>query len=96
MTVLGMVISFVAFTFLLLVVLRQFVWAADYVRIATYYTLLLFGIGFVTGNRLAHTIVALVGALFFIGKGTTFLMGILELFLGIFNMCSLYMTIRNI
>ncbi|MBU0766808.1 cytochrome c biogenesis protein DipZ [Patescibacteria group bacterium] len=69
LTVLGMVVSFVGFTFLLLVALRQFVEVADYMRIGTYYILLLFGLGFVTHNRLIQDIGALLGASFFIGKG---------------------------
>ena len=40
----GMLVSFVGSTFLLLVVLRQFVELADYVRIGTYSVLLLFGL----------------------------------------------------
>jgi cytochrome c-type biogenesis protein len=37
----GMIVSFVGFTFLLQVALRQFVEAADFTRIGTYYVLLL-------------------------------------------------------
>lgn len=69
MIVLGMVVSFVAFSFLLLVLLRQFVWVGDYLRIATHYVLFLFGIGFFTGKRLIHILAALVGSLFFVGNG---------------------------
>lgn len=69
MTVLGMVVSFVAFSFLLLIVLRQFVWVADYLRIATYYVLFLFGMGFLTDKRLVHILAALIGGLFFLGNG---------------------------
>jgi cytochrome c biogenesis protein CcdA/thiol-disulfide isomerase/thioredoxin len=68
-TVLGMVVSFVGFTFLLLVVLRQFVTLADIIRIATYYVLLLFGIGFVTHHKWVQHMVAIVGALLFWEKG---------------------------
>ncbi len=50
LTVMGMVVSFVGFTFLLQVVLAQFYQVADYSRLATYAVLLLFGAGF-----LGHT-----------------------------------------
>lgn len=68
-TILGMIISFVGFTFLLLVVLKQFVALADIIRIATYYVLLLFGIGFVTHHRSAQFVVAILGALMFWDRG---------------------------
>jgi len=68
-TILGMVISFVGFTFLLLVVLRQFVVVADYIRIATYYVLILFGIGFITHHKWTQYIVAVLGSLLFLEKG---------------------------
>lgn len=68
-TVGGMLVSFVGFTFLLLVVLSQFVELADYIRIATYYLLLLFGIGFLTANKPTQYIVAVLGAYFFVSKG---------------------------
>ncbi len=69
LTVLGMLVSFVGFTFLLQVVLSQFVEAADYLRIATYYVLLLFGIGFLSHSRWLQILVALAGSLFFLSKG---------------------------
>lgn len=69
LTIAGMVVSFVGFTFLLQVVLMQFVEVADYIRIATYYLLLLFGIGFFTHNRIVQCVVAALGGLFFINKG---------------------------
>src|SRR3990167_4626868 len=64
-TILGMLVSFVGFTFLLFVVLSQFVTLADYIRITTYYILFLFGLGFLTHNRYAHLIGAVIGAMFF-------------------------------
>ena len=69
LTVLGMIISFVGFTFLLTVVLNQFVELADYIRIATYDALLLFGIGFAIHNRPVAIAGAVLGGLFFLGKG---------------------------
>lgn len=68
-TVLGMVISFVLFTFLLLVVLDQFVELADYIRIATYYVLLLFGVSFLSHWRVLHLAGAVAGGFFFLDKG---------------------------
>ena len=67
--VVGMVLSFVGFSFLLLVVLNQFVQVADYIRIATYYVLLLFGLGFLTEDRRVLNSGAVIGAIFFITKG---------------------------
>ena len=64
-TVLGMVISFVGFTFLLTLVLSQFVAFADVLRIATYYILFLFGVGFLTGNRMLQLLGAVAGGFFF-------------------------------
>ena len=69
LTIAGMIVSFVGFTFLLLVVLSRFVELADYIRIATYYILLLFGIGFITHNRKPQLVGALAGSLFFFAKG---------------------------
>ena len=66
----GMAASFVAFTFVLQVLLRQFVQLADLVRVATYYTLLLFGICFVaTRSRLQIALAALAALPFFWGRG---------------------------
>jgi cytochrome c biogenesis protein CcdA/thiol-disulfide isomerase/thioredoxin len=53
-TATGMAASFVAFTLVLQLLLRQFVQLADLVRVATYYTLLLFGICFVTTRPHLH------------------------------------------
>ena len=64
----GMVTSFVGFTFLLVVVLTKFVVAADYIRIATYYILLLFGVGFLTSRKSIQSIGAVAGAFFFVQK----------------------------
>lgn len=69
LTVLGMVVSFIGFTFLLFVVLAQFVEAADIIRIATFDILFLFGVGFVTGNRWILWMSSILGALFFWSKG---------------------------
>lgn len=68
-TVLGMVVSFVMFTFLLLVVLNQFIELADYIRIGTFDVLFLFGIGFLTQSRLVRSAGGLLGGLFFLQKG---------------------------
>jgi len=69
LTILGMVISFVGFTFLLLVVLSQFVELADLIRVSTYYLLLLFGVGFLTGNRALQLLGAVLGGFFFYDRG---------------------------
>ena len=87
LTVAGMVLSFVGFTFLLLVVLKQFVELADYIHIATNYILLLFGIGFAIHNRWIGFIGAILGGLFFTAKGVpavllAMLSGILLLSIG--------------
>ncbi|PIQ75804.1 hypothetical protein COU78_00335 [Candidatus Peregrinibacteria bacterium CG10_big_fil_rev_8_21_14_0_10_49_24] len=71
LSIAGMVVSFVGFTFLLLIVLRQFVEVADYMRIATYYVLLLFGLGFLSHHRAVHIVGAIFGAAFFLSKGYT-------------------------
>jgi len=74
-TVAGMVASFVLFTFLLQVVLRQFVHFADLVRVATYYALLLFGICFlVTRPRLQIALAALGALPLFWGQGVAALL----------------------
>lgn len=75
LTILGMLVSFVGFTFLLLVVLQHFAETADIIRIATYYVLLLFGVGFVTHRRNLHIAGAVLGSLFFIAKGWDTVLG---------------------
>jgi cytochrome c biogenesis protein CcdA/thiol-disulfide isomerase/thioredoxin len=70
LTVLGMVVSFVLFTFILLTVLNSFVELSDYMRIATYYILLLFGVAFLSEWRIVRLIGAVAGGFFFIDKGT--------------------------
>ncbi len=65
LTVLGMVVSFVGFTFLLTLVLSRFVAFADVLRISTFYILLLFGVGFLTGNRTLQLLGAVLGGFFF-------------------------------
>lgn len=69
LTVAGMLVSFVGFTFLLQTVLTRFVEFADLLRIATYYILLLFGLGFFTAHRSIRLTGAVLGALFFADKG---------------------------
>lgn len=69
LTVLGMILSFVGFTFLLTVVLNSFVELADYIHISTNYVLLLFGLGFAVHDRNTSLIAAIVGAFFFMDKG---------------------------
>jgi cytochrome c biogenesis protein CcdA/thiol-disulfide isomerase/thioredoxin len=70
LTVLGMLVSFVAFTFLLNTLLSRFVEAADLLRISTYYMLLLFGLGFLFHHRALLLTGAVIGALvFFQEKG---------------------------
>jgi cytochrome c biogenesis protein CcdA/thiol-disulfide isomerase/thioredoxin len=69
-TVAGMVASFVLFTFLLEVVLGQFVHLANLIRAATYYALFLFGVGFLTEWTWLLVTLAVLGApLFFLGQG---------------------------
>jgi cytochrome c biogenesis protein CcdA/thiol-disulfide isomerase/thioredoxin len=68
-TVLGMLVSFVGFTFLLQVLLSQFIEVADYLRIATYYILLLFGLNFIFQKRVILFGGAVTGGLFFLSKG---------------------------
>ncbi len=65
LTTLGMVLSFVASTFILQVFLSQFVSLADVIRIATFYILLLFGLGFVTHIKPLQIAGAVMGAVFF-------------------------------
>lgn len=69
LTIAGMLVSFVGFSFLLLVVLNRFVGLADYIRISTYYVLLLFGFGFATHNKHIQLIGAVLGGFFFWDKG---------------------------
>jgi len=69
MTIAGMLVSFVGFTFILQTVLSHFAEAADLLRIATYYALLLFGLGFMTHHKAVHFTGAVLGALFFWDKG---------------------------
>lgn len=69
--VMGMAVSFVGFTFVLQVFLNQFSELADYLRIATYYILLLFGLGFLFENRSLRLVGAILGGAFFMDKGWT-------------------------
>ncbi len=68
-TVLGMVVSFVAFTFLLQVALNQFVVLADILQVGTYQILFLFGIGFALRNAPLQLVAAAISGLFFWEKG---------------------------
>ncbi|OIO53516.1 hypothetical protein AUJ46_04945 [Candidatus Peregrinibacteria bacterium CG1_02_54_53] len=68
-TVFGMLISFVGFTFLLEVFLSQFFEAADILRIATFAVLLLFGIGFLIEWRWLRLLGAFLSGFFFVAKG---------------------------
>jgi len=69
MTVFGMVVSFVFFTYVLLTVLDQFVELADYIRIGTYYVLVLFGVCFLSSWRWVRLAGAVAGGFFFLDKG---------------------------
>ncbi len=69
-TVVGMVLSFVVFTFLLQVVLQKLVHLADIMRIATYYALFLFGVCFLFSRRYMQIALAALGAIpLFWGQG---------------------------
>jgi cytochrome c biogenesis protein CcdA/thiol-disulfide isomerase/thioredoxin len=68
-TVAGMLLSFVASTLILNVLLSQFIELADYIRIGTYYILLLFGCGFLFHTRSPQFIGAILGGFFFWNKG---------------------------
>jgi cytochrome c-type biogenesis protein len=68
-TILGMLISFVGFTFLLATLLQQFVGLTDYIRVSTYYVLLLFGLGFLTHNKQLQLTGAVLGGFFFYSDG---------------------------
>lgn len=83
----GMVVSFLAFTFLLFIVLAQFVTLADVLRVATYDALLLFGAGFLTERRVVRFGVSALGGYFFIrwgfvGVATGAIVGIVAMALG--------------
>jgi cytochrome c-type biogenesis protein len=81
----GMVISFVGFTFLLLLVLKYFVHVAEYLRIGTYYILLLFGLSFITQRKEVLYGGAALGSIFFSSKGGAAVLVFAAL--GIFLMC---------
>lgn len=63
--ILGMIVSFVGFTFFLIVLLNQFPTAADYIRISTYYALFLFGTAFLTSNKNLQLIGIVIGGFFY-------------------------------
>jgi cytochrome c biogenesis protein CcdA/thiol-disulfide isomerase/thioredoxin len=65
----GMAASFVIFTFVLQVVLARFVSAADLIRIASTYVLLLFGVCFLSTDTRLQIAVAVLGAIFFASHG---------------------------
>lgn len=67
--VVGMVVSFVAFTFALHFFLSSLPSVADAFRIATFAVLLLFGVGFLTENRLLRQVGCVGAALFFLEYG---------------------------
>lgn len=67
--VLGMVVSFVAFTFALHFFLSSFPSVADAFRIGTFAALFLFGVGFMTSNRFLRQIGCVGAALFFLDYG---------------------------
>lgn len=69
LTIGGMLLSFVGFTFALTLLLHKYIAATDYIRIATYYILFLFGVGFITSKRPPLLVAALLGSLFFIEHG---------------------------
>lgn len=69
MTILGMLLSFVASTLILNILLSQFVELADFIRIGTYDALLLFGLGFLFSTKTPQIIGAILGGFFFYDKG---------------------------
>ncbi|PIR48295.1 hypothetical protein COU80_04975 [Candidatus Peregrinibacteria bacterium CG10_big_fil_rev_8_21_14_0_10_55_24] len=69
LTVLGMLVSFVGLTFLLLVFLENFVSLDQILRTGTYYVLFLFGVGFLSENRVVRMAGALVGSFLFLRWG---------------------------
>ncbi len=69
LVIIGMVVSFVAFTFALHYVFRHFLIAADVLRIATFAALVLFGVGFLTSSRYLRLIGSVGAALFFLEYG---------------------------
>jgi cytochrome c biogenesis protein CcdA/thiol-disulfide isomerase/thioredoxin len=67
--VLGMVASFVVFTFALHFLLTAFPYAADAFRTGTFAALFLFGVGFLTSSRYLRLVGAMGAALFFLDDG---------------------------
>ncbi len=67
--IIGMVVSFVAFTFALHFIFRHFLVAAEVLRIATFAALVLFGVGFLTSSRYLRLIGSVGAALFFLDYG---------------------------
>lgn len=70
-TIVGMLISFVGSTFLLQVVLSNFIQLADIIRVSTFYILLLFGLGFTFHTRWIQILGAILGSVFFLSLGWT-------------------------
>jgi cytochrome c-type biogenesis protein len=68
-TIAGMLVSFVGSTFLLQVVLSNFIGLADIIRVATFYALLLFGLGFTFHTRWPQILGAILGSVFFVSFG---------------------------
>jgi cytochrome c biogenesis protein CcdA/thiol-disulfide isomerase/thioredoxin len=65
----GMAASFVALTFVLQVALARFATAADLIRVASTYVLLLFGVCFLSARVRVQIAAAVVGAFFFFARG---------------------------
>jgi cytochrome c biogenesis protein CcdA len=82
LTVAGMVMSFVVFTYVLLTLLDSFVELADYIRIGTLYVLVLFGICFLSPWRVIRLVGAVAGGFLFLDKGILSVIGVI--LLGIF------------
>jgi len=59
----GMVLSFVLFTFMLNVFIKQFVAWSGIIQISMYYALILFGLGFMSHSKVVHIVGAIIGAI---------------------------------
>jgi cytochrome c biogenesis protein CcdA/thiol-disulfide isomerase/thioredoxin len=58
-----MVISFVLFTFLLNIFIKQFVAWGEIIQLSMYYALILFGLGFMTHHKVIHIVGAIIGGI---------------------------------
>ncbi len=74
LTIAGMLVSFIGFTFLLILVLKNFIGVEVHMRTATYLILLLFGLGFVTHNKHIWNAGAVIGGFFFLDAGLNFVL----------------------